>query len=328
MFNSFGLLRVMLGIMPAILLICLQGWSAVAQGFKLIHTRAVPVGLVLFLAGLAWSFFGRLSWEVDFSPNAAQRSLGKAADAIVDKFPNRAENVYYLEAYAAALPLELDIFDRYHTREIWRLYSGEPVPPNSIVVYDQWFFPSQNPYTLEDLRKDKRLAPMGEYVGSTRNEKSNKTYLFYVLPDSTTSNWKFEINWDSLSEQPKVVDIGGRRAVKIDKNQEYSQAFRSGLMSYPKEANLLITFDAYCEKPGDEFPGMLTFTAEAEFQPYDWRGRQLKAPGLPANTWHSFRFVEKLPKGKDNMDRIGACLWNPSADPIYIQHFKVELLPN
>jgi hypothetical protein len=72
---------------------------------------------VLFLAGLAWSFFGRLTWNADFGLNAAQRSVYKASEAILQKFPNKSENIYYIEAYSAAIPLGLDVFDGYHTRE-------------------------------------------------------------------------------------------------------------------------------------------------------------------------------------------------------------------
>ena len=198
MFNSFGMLRVMLGIMPAILLICLRGWNMVAAGFSMIHRRAAQAALVLFLAGLMWSFFGRLRWDDDFSRNAAQISLGKAAEAVLQKFPNTAENVYYLEAYSAALPLHLDVFDGFRCRQAWRLYSEEPIPPNSIVIYDDWFFGHEGRVPLERLLQDKRLISLGTFDGSTTGEKSNKTHVFYVNPDSTRTNWAFSKSWNAV----------------------------------------------------------------------------------------------------------------------------------
>lgn len=327
MFNSFGLMRVMLGIMPAILLICLHGYNSVAAFFRLFHRRSEPVVLVLMLAGLAWSFFGRLSWDADFGLSAAQRSFIKASETILQKFPNKSENIYYLEAYSAAVPLGLDVFDDYHTREAWRLYSGEPVPPNSIIVYDDWFFGHEAHVPLEQLEKDKRLASIGFFDGSTQTGQQKRAHIFYVQPDSADADqWKFLYTWDTLSERPKTVDIAGRRAAKIDKDQEYSYAFRSGLKSFPEEASLVITFDAYCEKEGSQMPGMLVFSIETNYQPYDWRGRPLKIDTLPARTWHTFRFVEKLPKGKESRDKVGTCIWNTSSEPIYIQNFKVEVL--
>jgi hypothetical protein len=328
MFNSFGLMRVLLGIMPAILLICLRGLNTIAAGFMMLHRRSEPVLLATLLAGLAWSFFGRLSWDADFSLNAAQRSLYQASEAVLQKFPNKSENVYYIEAYAAAIPLGLDVFDRYHTREAWRLYSGEPVPPNSIVVYDYWFFGHEARVPLEQLQQDKRLVPMGVFEGRTKAQQGNMTHLFYVHPDSVRSDWHFLYTWDTLSELPKVVDIAGRRAAKIDKQQQYSFAFTSGLKSFPDEASLVVTFDAYCETEGSKIPGMFVFSIEAEYRPYDWRGRPLKNDGLPAKTWQKYRFVEKLPKGKDEKDKIGTCIWNDSEEPVYINNFKVEVLPN
>ncbi len=328
MFNSFGLMRVMLGIMPAILLICLRGLNTVVSLLLTIHRRAEPVALVLLLSGLAWSFFGRLSWDADFRLNAAQRSLYQAADAALQKFPNKSDNVYYIEAYAAAIPLGLDVFDRYHTREAWRLHSGEPVPPNSIIVYDNWFFGHEAQVPLEELQQDPRLVPMGVFEGKTKVEQGNMTYLFYVNPDSIRSDWNFLYTWDTLSENPKVVDIGGRKAAKISKEQPYSFAFRAGLKSFPDEANLEVSFDAYCEKEGKDIPGMLVFSVEVEYKPYDWRGRPLRDQNLPAKTWKTYRFIEKLPKGKDNKDKIGTCIWNDSEEPIYINNLKVELLPN
>lgn len=327
-FNSFGMLRVLLGIMPAILLICLRGWNMISAGFSMIHRRAEQVALVAILAGLAWSFFGRLSWESDFSLNAAQRSVYKASEAILQKFPNKSENVYYIEAYSAAIPLGLDVFDRYHTREAWRLYSGEPVPPNSIVLCDKWFFPHEGGIPLSQLEQDKKLVSMGSFEGSTPSEPSNITHVFYVNPDSVRKDWRFLYTWDTLSEMPKTVDIGGRRAAKIDKAQQYSFAFRSGLKSFPDEGNLVITFDAYSEKEGSQLPGMLVFSIEADYRIYDWRGRPLKNDTLAARTWHTFRFVEKLPKGQEDKDKIGTCIWNDSDEPLYINNLKVEVLPD
>jgi len=302
MFNSFGLIRVMLGIMPAMLLICLRGWNMLATGFSMLHRRAEMVALVLFLAGLAWSFFGRLSWDEDFRLSAAQRSLYKASEAILQKFPDKAENVYYLEAYAAAIPLGLDVFDERHTREAYRLYSGEPVPPNSIVIYDDWFFGHEARTPLAWLEQDKRLTPMGVFEGNTVVEKGLLTHVFYVQPDSVDHDWQFQYTWDTLSESPKVVDIGGRRAFMIDSRQPYSSAFTAGLKSFSDNSSLVISFDAYCEKPGSDIPGMFVFSVETQYTPYDWRGRPMKNDSLPAATWHAYRFVEKLPEGKNNKD--------------------------
>jgi hypothetical protein len=260
--------------------------------------------------------------------NAAQRSVYKASEAILQKFPNKSENIYYIEAYSAAIPLGLDVFDGYHTREAWRLHSGEPVPPNSIVLCDKWFFPFEGGVPLQKLEQDNRLVSLGVFEGSTVKEPSNITHVFYVNPDSVKTDWRFLYTWDTLSENPKVVDIGGRRAAKIDAPQQYSFAFRSGLGSFPKESSLVITFDAYCEKEGSQIPGMLVFSLESDYIIYDWRGEPLKNDNLPAKTWHTYRFVEKLPKGKNSKDKIGTCIWNNSAEPVYIQNFKVEVLPD
>lgn len=327
-FNSFGMLRVMLGIMPAILLICLRGWNMLASGFSGIHRRAEPVALGLLLTGLAWSFFGRLTWDGDFGLNAAQRSVYKASEAILQKFPHKSGNVYYIEAYSAAIPLGLDVFDGYHTREAWRLYSGEPVPPNSIVLCDQWFFPAEGRVPLETLQADKRLVSLGVFEGSTAKDPKNITHAFYVNPDSVQANWQFLYTWDTLSENPKVVNIGGRMAAKIAAPQQYSYAFRSGLESFPKNGSLVISFDAYCEKDGSQMPGMLVFSQESDYIIYDWRGESLKNDSIPAGTWHTYRFVEKFSKGKSGKDKIGTCIWNDSPEPVYIQNFKVEVQPD
>ena len=328
MFNSFGLMRVMLGIMPAILLICLRGWNMLSAGFASIHRRAEPIMLALFLAGLAWSFFGRLNWDADFGLTAMQRSLYKSSEAILQKFPDKSKNVYYLEAYAAAIPLGLDVFDEYHTRSAYRLYTGEPVPPNSIILYDDWFFGHEARTPLERLEKDERLISAGVFEGSTERHESLLSRVFYVRPDTSTHSWQFEYAWDTLSETSKVVNIAGRTATRIDRSHPFSDAFVAGLKSFPDNSKLVITFDAYCEKPGTDISAVFVFNVEYEYQSYDWRSRTLKIDSLPAGTWHSYRFVENLPAGKNNKDQIGACIWNESDLPVYIDHFKVEMLPD
>jgi hypothetical protein len=328
MFNSFGLMRVLLGIMPAILLICLGGCNTILDGFLMIHRRAAPVVLATLLAGLAWSFFGRLNWEADFGLNAAQRSLYKASDAVLQKFPNTSDNIYYIEAYAAAIPLDLDIFDLYRTREASRLFSGEPVLPNSIVVYDHWFFGHEARVPLEKLMQDKRLELIGVYEGTTIMDKEHLTHVFYVRPDAVSDKWALEYKYVTLSEDPKVIDIAGRRAVVVDRTHPYSPGLNAGLGSFAKEGSLRISFDAYCEKEGSQLPGHFVFSAETNYQSYYWNNHNLQNDSLSAKTWKTYEFIEKLPREKGDKDKILIYYWNDSETPVYIDNFKIEEVGN
>jgi hypothetical protein len=325
MFNSFGLMRVMLGIMPAFLLVSLRGWNMLEGAVASLSAKAARPLLALFVAMLLWSFFGRLRWAQDFGPTSWQRSFDSMALKVKEKYPDLQKNIYYLEANAAALPLELDIMDRYRTREAWRLYSGEPAPANSLVVYDDWFFGHEGKVPLDQLRQDKRLEFLGEFEGHTPGLGPAKTFLFVVKPDSVQRAWSYEVPIDTLSSKAEL--IGGRKAIKVFKKNEFSPAARFSMGSFPPGAKIVYTLDLYCEKADTDVPGLFVFSAEAEYQAYDWRGRPLSERGLKAGQWQTLRVEETLPPGQENRDMFGACLWNTLETPVYISRFTVEVAP-
>ncbi len=325
MFNSFGMLRVILGIMPSILLICLNGVNILADLANSFFPKAKKVGFAVLLILLCWSFDRQISWDQQFNLNRAQHAIDEASEAVLKKFPDKASNTYYVEAVYAALPLDLDIFDTHKTRAAWRLYSGEPIEPNSIVFWDEWFYAFEGRVPLLKLQNDKRLISMGAFDGKSTGGEGYKTHIFYVNPDSIRSPWYFEHRFDTLSESPKVIEIGGRKAVVVDKKHPYAPSFESGLKSFPKESTLVITFDGYSESENNNVAGTFVFAAEAGYRSYLWRGSALKGDHLPANTWNSFRYEEKLPKGIGDKDKIIMYVWNDSGNAVYIDNFKVTV---
>ncbi len=326
MFNSYGMLRVMLGIMPAIFLICLRGWNLIASGFAMIHLQAVRIGWVLFLGGLAWSFFGRIRWNDHFSLNASQRALKEAANVVLKKFPDQDKNVYYLGAYTASLFLDIDVFDGYHCRQPWQLYSGEPIADSSIIHYDDWFFGYDGKVPLERLKQDKRLVSLGEFGEERKNARNTRIHAFYLSADSVSNKWSYYRQWNTAADQQSVVEIGGKHALKLDAQHPFSPVFNAGVQSFPPKARLRISFDAFSEMEGNMMPGVLVFDVKSGLKTYDWHSQSLKLDSLPPRTWHTYEFIEELAVPRFEKDNFGTCIWNDVSEPLYINNFKVELL--
>ncbi|MFZ4477435.1 MAG: hypothetical protein ACOYPR_19725, partial [Saprospiraceae bacterium] len=104
-----------------------------------------------------------------------------AAKDLQQRLPDLAERVKYHASVDAALAFDLDYFDHNLSRTPDRLYSGEPVPEGSLVIWDDKFMPNEGKTPLTRLEQDLRLQLLGAYrVYDPRFKKDRQTYIFEV----------------------------------------------------------------------------------------------------------------------------------------------------
>lgn len=327
-FGSLGLARVMVGIIPMIILIALRGWQEFDAFLPRITSK---IKYALLFSGILLSFYLHPTLIHDFTLNAAQQAIINAAKDTRRKLPDVSRRTCYYEMVYVAQAFDVDFFDRYQSREVYRLFSGEPVPTGSLVIWDDKFMPNEGRTPFENLKSDPRLALIGSYSVLDKRYGSNRTaYVFEVknMPDtiSDVHKWVYLRSYDTLSTDPPVVEIAGRKAVKIDKNHEYGPGLEFGLGSFPVKGKLEISFNMYCEAPGKDNNGSFVFTHQNMVGVTDWRSRPLKDESLPAKNWKQVRFIEDLNPETANFDRIKMYVWNTSEIPIYLDDIKVRVL--
>jgi hypothetical protein len=300
--------------------------SLVPQGFS----QTVMEGSLL--ASLILSLYLHPTFRYDLNLNGAQKSMRKAAKDLGQRLPDLHQRNFYYSAVDAALSFDLDYYDRFQSREAYRLYTGEPVPNGSLVIWEDKFMPQEGQTPLEKLQNDKRLFMLGEYkVKDKRYGNDRWVYAFEVRnqPDSISDyrKWAFALHYDSISKAQNVVEMEGRLAAQVDQPHEYGPEVDFGLGSFPTGSVVEITFNCYSKLPGKSLTPSLVLSHDNMRRNISWRGRPFADPNWPAEQWQSVRLIDTLPQELEgDYDKLKMYIWNPNPNAVYIDQFKVRYL--
>ncbi len=324
-FNSFGMLRVMVGVMPCIALICLCGANRLFStaflwvknpGARLALTAVLPVFLV-------WRTANRLEWQKDFGLTPAQLAVSNAAKAIRADFPNFSEIVLISEFSDVYRQLGLDYFDEKKALRAAELFNGKPLPPNTVIVFDEWYMGRCSRLPLGKLQTDPRFVERGVFESGLGLPGGDpKIRVFYA--DSTqlgVAGLIFKNPLDTFG-----AELGGRRCLKLDEKYQFSPNFTAKVGDFGPGDDLLFSFEICQPDTVEPSPASLVFQVESAGEIYVYHVHDLKE-GLRGarGEWASFRFLEELPEAKTPGDRVSAYLWNPGKRPVFLKNFEARL---
>jgi glycosyltransferase involved in cell wall biosynthesis len=173
-FNSFGLLRVMIGVLPLIALISLRGLNAVSDILKLRILKYFLLGWIIIFpfAGNTYSFH----WKRDFSLKADQKAELRMADYIKKNFPDYKNYVFYFEACWNSVVLDINYFDETKHKRFLGSFEKNEFPDKCFLVWDDWFARVEGQVELHQLLGDNRFELLQtfeekDYWGVTRTVK-------------------------------------------------------------------------------------------------------------------------------------------------------------
>ncbi|HET9430070.1 MAG TPA: glycosyltransferase family 2 protein [Chitinophagaceae bacterium] len=173
-FNSFGLLRVLIGVFPLMALICLEGMNALTR-----FGRIRILQWLLLLAVVIYPFINAkysFKWKRDFSLRADQEAELKLGDYIKEKYPDYKNYVFYYEACYVSVVLDIDYFDTTRHKRLLNAFNEHSFPEKSFIVWDDWFARVEGRVELKQLQEDGRFeelatAEQKDYWGVTRTVK-------------------------------------------------------------------------------------------------------------------------------------------------------------
>jgi hypothetical protein len=331
-FKSFGLLRVFLGIMPCIVLICLNGANRLIN-FKFLNEKMPkirPILLVILVSAVIFNGWKMFSWKYGFGPTTPQLAMANAAKILRADFGDDLKNVTIFTQYVEVPnALNLDFFDRKKMREGFRFFTGEPIPPKSVVVFDNWFMGVEAQIPIDKFEKDNRLILRGVYdCGEEKWDKERKITLFYVDSGKLApENYLCKNPLDTFKIGQGGFETAGRRGFQVDKTHAYSPGFNGGMASFETGENLVISFDAHAPDTAKLTNATLVFQCEdAAGKIYDWRSHDLKTELKNAGmSWKNFRFLEILPKKHSPSDKLLIYIWNDHELPVLLDNFEIRL---
>jgi hypothetical protein len=180
-FNSMGLGRVMIAVMPAIVLIGLRGIQLVS-GFRFAWLNLlVKVSMITYL--LVFPFTGNpaaVKWKTDFDLTPGQKLIREMIGQI--KNGNETTKIYSSHPY---IPMVWGI-DPFDTQEFERLskFNGQNVDHKpALIFWDNWYSMIEDHITQESLAKIPGLKLIGVYETSAMQVTHVEVFKFNANGD-------------------------------------------------------------------------------------------------------------------------------------------------
>ena len=174
-FNSGGILRVMITIMPLMALINYRGIEYMFAFINREQLRKQLMGVLVVLL-IFYPFSGQLfayRWNRDFVPKADQYAQKEMAIWIQQKYPDYHQHVFYYEAVYISELLKIDWFNGLKRQRLLDAFSRNSFRGGDFIIWDDWFAVVEGHITLDALEKDQRLEKLQtfqrvNYWGGTR----------------------------------------------------------------------------------------------------------------------------------------------------------------
>jgi len=161
-FNSMGLKRVLIAVIPLISLISLDGLN-----HSLSFIKNKNISRVLFFLILAYviifPFTGNpaaIKWKKEFSPSHDQLLIDEMVAGIKNKYP---DPIYYYYPRYISLALGIDHFNSNIKKELHELFEEQNVPDNALIIWDNWWAVNADGVSLDKIRNDKRFKEVETY---------------------------------------------------------------------------------------------------------------------------------------------------------------------
>ncbi len=174
-FNSGGILRVMITVMP---LMALVNYRGIEYAFAFLNNEGIKKRLMLVVITLLflYPFTDHLfayRWNRDFVPKADQYAQKELAQWMQQSYPDYHNHTFYFEAVYLCEVLKIDWFYEQKRQRLLDAFIRNNFKSGDFIIWDDWFAVVEGHISLESLEKDQRLEKLKtfqrvNYWGGTR----------------------------------------------------------------------------------------------------------------------------------------------------------------
>lgn len=182
-FSSMGVKRVLVGVMPMIAIIALQGFNFITE--DLIKDKR---NVKLIFQGLLTAYIvtfpftdnpAAILWEKDMRLSKDQQAIIQTVNYITE-YKGLDHRYLYSHPYLSEV-LNIDPFDKNKRLDLNRSNIAQ-LKPGDIIVWENWFAPIESGITKEQLDHDPRLANIF-HLSTPDNSGHEKIYSAYELKE-------------------------------------------------------------------------------------------------------------------------------------------------
>lgn len=326
-FNSFGLIRVMVGILPVTAILIARGVDGLMKRIPFLKKMS-PLwiqGILIF--GMLVSLILEVNWQKDFSLKADQKTQFRAAEKYAGKYTGY---TWYFDAIYPALCFEVDWFDPMEHRRTPGLFTGEPIPTKSVILWDDWFSVVEAKIPLDKLSNDQRFRQIETFT-ETEGDRQRVSVLFEYDSSFDASNVLYFNDFESdpsLQMLDSSVVFSGKYSARISKEHPYSPGFNGMLNSLSGKpgSKIRLSFQAYFEEAPEQGPGVANAVISFENmeKSYQWQGTLIYPKVEKPGVWRQIVIEQAVHPLKTFDDRVKAYIWNDGAQHLYIDDLRVE----
>jgi hypothetical protein len=183
-FNSLGLLRVLIGVLPMIVLIELEGLNALLllpmPGMAKQLIAYILIGTVTVFPLM--NFDNSWNYKRDFCLSTSQLADKQATDYVKNNFAGYRQAQYYYDANYVSILLGIDFFDTTISRRVWEIYQHPP-RDTGFIIWDNYYsaFECQTPMSVPATNPQFELVKKFTLYDPWNFEKT--TVLFKSKPN-------------------------------------------------------------------------------------------------------------------------------------------------
>ena len=331
-FASMGLMRVMVGTLPMMGIIINRGINFISVPFGLIHPKGKQIGAiaaVLFCIGSAYNGFNPGTLEL----NATQNAQNNAISALQKVGYNGSNTLYYTDAPNFCHFAGVDMFDKSKMRFTKGIYTGDLVPKNCVVVWDDLFSASMSG-PVSKLMDDNRFRLLGTYSGNDHiffTEHYVSVFVRDTLNTKAMSNINvlYENDFEKIATPIKATIKGydSKNCLQLDKTNAFSPDIQSSMESLKGKRRIQVQAQIYLtqlEGQDYEIPKLI-FSYESNGKARLWKPINLQLLIPNPKVWTTVTITEVLeaPQSKDEIIKV--YFMYAGKEPYYIDNMKIQV---
>lgn len=172
LFESLGLKRVLVCIVPLAVIIALRGFNFITGLFNQTVLGYYSVAIVFAGYVIVFPFVpnpAAVNWKRDLSVSADQILINDANRYIQLNSVEKNTFMYYTHPYISLL-MNRDPFDKKYNQELKNL-GNEKRPEHYLIIWDNWFSLLENGVSLEQLNADHKLIQLKSFQSNDKGKE-------------------------------------------------------------------------------------------------------------------------------------------------------------
>lgn len=336
LFNSLGLVRVLIAVAPCAAIICLRGFNLILNVNFIASTPTMRIlaGLFLSLAVIITPFI-QLDYKCSFKLNGNQQSLQDAGKKYGKQLE---EHTIFASSPYSLIPFNCDPFDTTRSKRLREIHSEKQFPEKSAIVWDGFYAPNEDKVALANLMEDERFELLDIFEAQDCKSNTSKSAVFLIKTGAETK-WMvkdtiYSIDFESEPVNEKITTpaFSGKYSCRIDQDYPFSPGLQTKVIDLGIElpATLRVNAMIYAESIPffHDKHALLVVSLEHNGSVYFWKGLDIHNELSAVKSWEEVVFQIGLPAATDVNDVLKIYAWNPHEGAVNLDEFMISHVVN